>query len=387
MMRAMRIALVAALALAALVATVAAQPEEGGIEMDPDPVGSGSAAGSAQAPGSGSASATPTDTGSAAQTQPDQPAAPVKDPKAARKWLAAAQTLAQKGDYYTARAKPDDAKAQYENAATAYEKAIEAGDDVGVNYAYAVVLDKLGRFADAYKKLKLVVAPGATVKADIAKKAQTKLDEVSMKIGIVTLQVTPEGTTISLAGQEIGEAPLSEPLILDPGTYTLTLAAVGYQPKDAEIKVEAGSESERKIELEPVKMVIKKDEPEPIEAPPVVKAPSKLPLYVGAGATGAFLLGATITGILAVGQHGTFTDPDTLPLDRDDAKANGRMYAHVTDVFLVGAVGAAAFTTYWYFKKYRPATRTTETHSDEPKMSVVPWVQGPAGGFVVGGSF
>jgi hypothetical protein len=161
MMPAMRIALVAALALAALVATSAAQPEEGGIEMDPDPVGSGSA----QAPGSGSgsASATPTETGSAAQTQPDQPAAPVKDPKVARKWLAAARTLAQKGDYYTARSKPDDAKAQFENAATAYEKAIEAGDDLGVNYAYAVVLDKLGRFADAYKKLKLVVARGGSV--------------------------------------------------------------------------------------------------------------------------------------------------------------------------------------------------------------------------------
>ena len=79
---------------------------------------------------------------------------------------------------------------------------------------------------------------------------------------------------------------MKEPLVLMPGTVTVSLTAVGYQPKDVEIKIEAGSESERKITLDPVPVVIKqvvKDEPEPEPVKP--KPPSKLPLYIGAGVT------------------------------------------------------------------------------------------------------
>jgi hypothetical protein len=46
----------------------------------------------------------------------------------------------------------------------------------------------------------------------------------------VTLAVSPEGALISLAGTELGKAPLAEPLILMPGTYTLSFQADGFQP-------------------------------------------------------------------------------------------------------------------------------------------------------------
>src|SRR5262249_54365227 len=160
-----------------------------------------------------------------------------------------------------------------ENAVTAFQKAIESGDDVGVNYQLAIVEDKLGIDAAAYKHLKLVVDPNANAKPDIAKKAQAKLDEISAKIGVVTLTITPPGTQVRLTGEQFGERPRTEPLVFDPGTYTLSFSAVGFQPKDAEIKVEAGSESERKIELEAVPVVVKPVEPDHDEPAPVAKGP------------------------------------------------------------------------------------------------------------------
>src|SRR5689334_14980602 len=71
-----------------------------------------------------------------------QPAAPVKDPKVAKKWLDAAKQLVQKGDAATRQKKPDDAKTFYDNAATAYEKAIEASDDVNLHFDLAVLHEK-----------------------------------------------------------------------------------------------------------------------------------------------------------------------------------------------------------------------------------------------------
>ncbi|MDB4953209.1 MAG: hypothetical protein JWO36_778 [Myxococcales bacterium] len=395
-----RIALIAGSALLASFASAHAAPDGSGsgsgddIEMEPDTVGSGSATTSPAKPPAAKPPATPPAPKPPTPAASDTPAPdagsdqPVKDPKVAKKWIAAAQQLVQKGDYLT-RAKAPDAKAQYENAITAYQKAIEAGDDSAPTYfALALTEDKIGHEADAYKHLKIVIDPKAAAKPDVVKKAQAKLEEISMKVGTVTLTVKPEGTQIQIAGKDVGESPLTEPLILDPGTYTLSFIAVGYQPKDAELKVEAGSESERKIELEPVKVVVRShEEVEPTEA--VAKPPSKLPLYVGAGATGGFVVIAVVTGILAVGQHSTFTGSNTQGLDRLDAQSNGKTYAHVTDGLLVGAVVAAGFTAYWYQYKYRPAAKAyaAEKHPATAKVHVVPWVQPDASGFTLAGAF
>ena len=97
-----------------------------------------------------------------------------------------------------------------------------------------------------------------------------------------------------------------------PGTYTLSFAPVGFQPKDAEIKVEAGSESERKIELEPVKPISDQpqhDEPEP-EPAPVARSRRSCRLIVGARRDRRVRRRPrSITGISAISQHNTFADP------------------------------------------------------------------------------
>jgi len=370
--------------VAGLAVRVTAAPGDGsgsgsgsGGEIEMEPAGSGSGSGSAGSAAAGSAVApTPPPTG-------DQPV--VKDPKAAKKWLGAAQTLVQKGDAFTRQNKPVDAKSQYENAVTAYEKAIETGDDPSVYLQLAAVEEKMGTLAAAYKHLKVLVDPKTGAKPDVVKKGQSKLDEISTKVGLVTLTVTPDGTSISLGGKVIGEAPMTEPLVFDAGAYTLTLAAVGYQPKDVELKVEPGSESDRKIALEPLKVVPKpigEEEPDhPIEGP---KEPSILPIYVGAGATVGLVLIATVTGISAISQHGTYTDPQTSSLDRKDAQSSGRTLAHVTDICLVGALAAGAFTTYWYAYKWAPQMKAL---GKDHWLLIGPWASNGAGGAVVSGSF
>ena len=345
---------------------------DGEIEMEPS--GSAGSAGSAASANSGSGSAAPT---------ANEPV--VKDPKVAKKWLSAGQTLMQKGDAFARQNKPIDAKSQYENAVTAYEKAIEAGDDPAVYLQLAAADEKLGTLSAAYKHLKVMVDPKTGAKPDVVKKGQAKLDELSTKIGLVTLTVVPDGTSISIGGKQVAEAPMTEPLALDPGTYTVTLAAVGYQPKDVELKVEAGSESERKITLEPMKVVVKpvgQEEPDhEIEGP---KEPSILPIYIGAGATAGLVVIATITGISAISEHSTYTDPQTTSADRKDAQSSGRTLAHVTDICLVGALAAGAFTSYWYATKWAPGMKAL---GKDHWLLFGPWASNGAGGAVVTGSF
>ena len=340
--------------------------------------------------------------------QPADPDAPGraagKDPRVARRWLAVGQMAMQRGAYFAARHRPDEARQQFEHAIIAYQKAIDAGDDPGLYLELAIAEDKVGRLDGAVKHLRRV-AQDAGARPEIVKRAAAKLEELLARVGLVTLQVTPRGASITLGGVELGQAPLAEPLVLSPGTYALAFQADGYQPREAELRVEPGSESERVIDLEPVKVIVEQVKPvlaeEPVRVAPPPR-PSPLPIYVGAGVTVAAAAGAGILGGLAIREHAVFTRRTTSPVDRDDARANGRLLAHAADAAVITAVAAAGFTAYWYFYRYRGrltiSTRDAATNPGDSrparhswpistKLDVVPWVQPQLGGMMIAGWF
>ncbi|HEY3803259.1 MAG TPA: PEGA domain-containing protein [Kofleriaceae bacterium] len=303
-----------------------------------------------------------------------------KDPKLAHQKLVAAEEAEHKGDADAARGHAADAKAQWTAAETAYRQALDASDDVTIDYSLAIVEDKLGHPADAYKHLQIVAR--ADVKPDLMKKVQTKIDDVASRIGIVKLTVRPDGTQVSVGGNVVGTTPLADPLVLAPGTYTINLTAQGYQPKNVELKVLAGSEIERKDKLDAVPVAIATKIQEPPAAPPPAKRVSYVPLIVGGTVTFGLIVTATFTGIAAIHQHDIYVDPATDETDRKQAQSTGRLEAHLTDGFIVGAVAAAAATASWYY--YQKVTSATESPS---KVAVAPWVQPDASGLVVAGSF
>ena len=151
----------------------------------------------------------------------------LKDPKVAKKWLDAAKELVQKGDYFTAHKKPDDAKTQYENAVTAYREGDRSRRRC---HREPLARARRGQARRAARRRTATTASSSTRShrrnADVLKQAQAKLDDVTQKIGIVTFTVMPDGTTIADRRQEVGKTPLDEPLIFMPGTYTLTLSLV-----------------------------------------------------------------------------------------------------------------------------------------------------------------
>ncbi len=324
---------------------------------------------------------------------------PAKDPAAAKKHVATAKQLVQKGDAAARAKKPDDAKASYESAVVAYEQAIEAGGDANLHYDVGLIEEKLGQLArGAMRYRRVIKAEG--VRPDVVKKATARFDDVTTKIGLVMLIVKPDGATISITGKQVGTTPLAEPIVLMPGTYTFTLEAEGHVAKESELVVEPGSESERTIELEVAKGRVTPKSPDPTpEQPGDVAAPtrpSRTPMFVAGGtAVGLIAIGA-ITGILAVGEHGTFDSADASPAERADARDAGKRYALITDLCIGGAVVAGGIAAYWYFAKYKPAKQQATERREarrvsgpqiNAKVDVVPWVKPDAGGFVLAGQF
>jgi hypothetical protein len=141
----------------------------------------------------------------------------------------------------------------------------------------------------------------------------------------------------------------------------------------------AGGEDERKVALDPIPVVVTKQIQEPPPPPPPAPKRSYVPLIIGGGVTLAFAVTATFTGIAAIHHHDTFVDPSTDPQERSYSQSRGRLDAHLTDVFIGGAIVAAAATAGWY---YFVGGRETSS-----KVAVAPWVQSDASGLAVAGSF
>jgi hypothetical protein len=322
--------------------------------------------------------------------------APAHDPKEAKRWMTAGDTLIKGGDKYTRRGKTAEAQSQYERALVSYEKAYELSGNPQVFYAIAAAEEKLGKTHEALLHYRAVTLQ-VTDNPKLIELANQRLGALSQDVGLLTATIDPEGANLALDGDPVGTSPMSQPLVLAPGTYTLQITADGFQPMEVKLLIEGGSESERTFKLEPVPVVFDKPKqaPKPIARPKTGPAPSKLLVWVGLGATLALSGVATTTGVLALSRHKTFEDPDATPAERESARDSGKKLSLTTDLCLAGAVIAAGFTTYYYFGVYRPRLRkhrkpadrnppgARRTREEAPKVVVAPWVQPSIGGIAI----
>jgi hypothetical protein len=344
-----------------------------------------------------------TDDPSEPELDADSADAPVRDPDAARKLAAAAAKMVKKGDKLARRKRTaEKAKEEYARAIVTYDKSFELNPDPAVLVASAALELKFERWMEAARKIRQAFAETEIPLAEALRpRAQQVLDAALLYLGLVTLTIEPEGALVLLDGAEVGTAPLAESLLLAPGSYTLAIQADGFITAEAKLTIEAGSESERTFVLDPVPVVVEAPRPPPPPPPPPLPPPpSKMALYVGGGATCLFTVGAVVTGILAVGKHGTFSDPDASPAERDAAQSSGRTLALLTDGLTFAAIAAAGFTAYQYLKVYKPKMarhRRLEREREEmaprdeyaarPKLILTPTVQAGGGGLVLAGWF
>lgn len=333
----------------------------------------------------------------------DAPPDPTAEPDpatkaAAKKLLDGGDGFLKKGERYAKRKKADQAKAEYERALAAYTKAFELVPNPKIYYPMAIAEEKLEKWVDVATHLRRFLNQAPDADAKMRADAEARLDNAKLYIGVLKLTVAPEGAQVAIDGNPVATTPLTEPIFLAPGDYTLALSADGYKPMEQPITVEAGSESERMFELESAAVII--DTPRPPPPPPaevpMPPRPSKVMLFVAGGATLAFFAGATTTGILAVGKNGTWKDENASDTAREDARQSGKSLALLTDGLVVGTIVAGGLTAYYYTKIYKPKQAEYKKQLEErekrfdeyaraPKVFVTPWVQAGGGGLVLTG--
>lgn len=315
-----------------------------------------------------------------------------KAKREARKLLKSGDQKLRRGDGFAQRGKGEQARQAYEEALTEYQTAFDTYPQPQIYFPIARAEEKLGRWMDAYRHYTQLLEEAEGLNEQVKGTVRARLNEVRTHLAAFKFKVTPEGATISVDGNEIGTAPLSDAFWVEPGEHSFAITAEGYSPREGTADLAAGDVLEEEINLEAIpdvpkikpKKNIPKNEPEPPQV-------SRLPLWVGLGATGVLAAATTFTGVYAVKKHGTFTDDLEDPDAREDARSSGRKLAFTTDALLLATLASGAFTAYYYYGVYRPKQERLEQESAgqaaKESVWITPYAGDDGGGLAIGGRF
>jgi tetratricopeptide (TPR) repeat protein len=321
-----------------------------------------------------------------------KPPPPPEDPAAkdrAKAFMAAGDALMIKGDGLLKKKKLDKAREQYERALEAYQRAYDTFPSPKIYWLIGRAEQKLGKHLDALHHFQKVIAEEQNLSQELKTKIEADMDESKPQVVTLTFKVEPPGAHITVDDDEIGTAPIDEPVYIAEGKHTIAITFEGYSPFEEEVDFEAGQSSEREVTLEEIPVVVKKPKKKKPKAVPTV---SKGPLVAGIVVTGGLSSVALITGLMAVGKHGTFTDESADPDARESARSSGKNLALITDLLWLGAIGAGSYTAYYYYKVYKPKKARLERElsgqEEQPEARwLVPWADRNGGGVAWGGSF
>lgn len=139
---------------------------------------------------------------------------------------------------------------RYAEACTKFEESNRLDPSAGTVLNLGRCLELQGKTASAWARYKEAIVLGnATGKPRQVTAAETYIADIEprlSKLEVVVTEAVP-GLRIRAGAVEVGEAARGLPFPIDPGNYTITAEAPGYEPWRAE--VELGERASKRIEI------------------------------------------------------------------------------------------------------------------------------------------
>lgn len=156
---------------------------------------------------------------------------------------------------------------------------------------------KLGRYRDAAEHLAFFLREQPqTASRDDRKRTQALFDEARAKIAAVTLMVSVPGAVVSVDGREIGAAPFSTDVYVDPGARTFVAAHGSYRDAQQVVQATAGGTHAVTLKLD----ALTGPAPQPPEGQtPPAPSGARMPVIITGAVLGGVgvVLGAVFAGV------------------------------------------------------------------------------------------
>jgi hypothetical protein len=260
----------------------------------------------------------------------------------------------------------DPERPRYEEAYTEFRQAYELAKSPSILGNIGLCAMKLERDAEAIDAYTRYLAEMKDL--DPSDRAQTERDILTLRAGLakVTIETQPDGALIDdtrarARGESItniyGPIAGKTELGLRRGHHVFKARF----PGGGEVTWEADINGGESHVFERPPDVQRSANVETAARPAVMTRPIPPLAYATGIATGAFLLGGAVAGVLALTTHSRYNSANdgTNPTHAQDLRSSGQTLNVVSDVFFVGTVIGAAATAYLYLT--RPTVPSTET--------------------------
>jgi len=131
---------------------------------------------------------------------------------------------------------------RWEDALDAFDESIRLFPTQAASYNRALCLGLMGRPADGVHALQAYLSDYAG-QIDESRRAEVEREMASLRQRVGRLDVRIQGApsaSVLLNGEAVGQAPLSEPIAVNPGRHHVTVQAEGFEPVARWVNVGAG---------------------------------------------------------------------------------------------------------------------------------------------------
>ncbi|MBK9002156.1 MAG: tetratricopeptide repeat protein [Myxococcales bacterium] len=256
-----------------------------------------------------------------------------------------------KGAPSAKQAEKDGQKAEkqqkWDEAKSAYEKALELDDNPGTRIRLAGVEEKLGNLVEAAAQLKLALEAKKLSFAQRAK-AKNQLKSLEKRIPTISFDLPKGfGGTVKLDDRELSAGELGAPVPANPGKHEVRAEAEGMKPYKESIELAEKDKKHLSV------LMTELPSEEPAEAPAEKAEPKKSGgsntlAYV---ALGVGVVGVGVGAFMGLQAKSTKSDIDAkcqngvCGEDQRDLYDKGKTQANISTAgFIVGAVGLGVGT-------------------------------------------
>jgi len=141
------------------------------------------------------------------------------------------------------------AKNDWEAAHSALLKAwdIKPLPMIAANLGYVEI--KMSRYREAAEHLRFFIDKAPADHPERRADAEQQLTECRKHVAVIQVIADLDGVQVTMDGSEIGQTPLPNQLIVDPGAHTIEVTRLGYQSESRSISLEAGDDTALRFTL------------------------------------------------------------------------------------------------------------------------------------------
>jgi len=271
------------------------------------------------------------------------------------------------------------AEESYDAALFEFERAYELAPSFKILYNMGRIQRQQNNYAAAIRSYERYLREGgpsipADRRAEVEKELtvlRPRVAEITVKVNVDDADVYADDIPVCTATIEstcVGRSPLRAPILVNGGRHKITASKKGYVTGTSIISVVGADKLEVKLDLVS------------LDRPVTMPNPWKVPTLIGWSVTGAFLIGAGVTGFLALkaqdDQDATLARQGATRQELDDARDKTVTLGGVTDALFIGSAVAATVSTYFTVRALRWKSNSQEAN-----------VQVGMGRVGIGGSF